>query len=64
MALAVRRGERDTIPLLKDWHGGAKLPWRPNWLINGAKPPRGARLLREQILPSGCWKAMLSRAGC
>ena len=42
-------------------YGGISQPSFPSWLIDGTKPSRLARLLKEKILPPSYWKAMLKR---
>ncbi len=51
--------ERGKIVFAEFGYGGKLLPTFPNWLINPQKPSRLAWLLKERILPSVYWKAML-----
>lgn len=51
--------ERGKILLAEFGYGGKLLPSFPPWFIDGTKPSRAAWLLKERLLPSIYWKAML-----
>jgi sulfide:quinone oxidoreductase len=54
--------ERGKIVLAEFRYGGKVAPTLPSWLIDGRHPSRLAWLLKERILPSLYWQAMLK--GC
>ena len=51
--------ERGKIVLAEFTYGGKVAPSFPRYLIDGTKPSRLAWILKERILPSIYWKAML-----
>lgn len=51
--------ERGKIVLAEFLYGGKVAPSFPSWLIDGTKPSRAAWYLKERILPSVYWHAML-----
>jgi sulfide:quinone oxidoreductase len=51
--------ERGKIILAEFGYGGKLLPSFPIWLIDGTKPSHLAWLLKERMLPSIYWQAML-----
>ncbi|MCP2132588.1 bifunctional protein tyrosine phosphatase family protein/NAD(P)/FAD-dependent oxidoreductase [Bradyrhizobium ottawaense] len=51
--------ERGKIVLAEFGYGGKLLPSFPQFILNGKKPTRLAWLLKERILPSVYWHAML-----
>jgi sulfide:quinone oxidoreductase len=51
--------ERGKIVLAEFGYGGKLLPSFPTWFIDGTKPSHLAWLLKERMLPSIYWKAML-----
>jgi sulfide:quinone oxidoreductase len=51
--------ERGKIVLAEFCYGGKLKPTFPAFLIDGTKPSRAAWILKEQILPSLYWNAML-----
>ena len=51
--------ERGKIVLAEFLYGGKTAPSFPKWLIDGTRPSRAAWVLKERVLPSLCWEAML-----
>jgi len=52
--------ESDDQPSSKEFgYGGKLLPSFPKWLINGLKPTRAARFLKEKLLPAIYFDFML-----
>lgn len=51
--------ERGKVVLAEFGYGGTMLPSFPKWMLDGTKPTRAAWLLKEKLLPSVYWKAML-----
>ncbi len=51
--------ERGRVVLAEFGYGGKLLPSFPNWVVDGTRPSRLAWILKEQILPTLYWKAML-----
>ncbi|HEX7781747.1 MAG TPA: TIGR01244 family sulfur transferase [Sphingobium sp.] len=51
--------ERGKIVLAEFGYGGKLLPSFPSWVIDGTRPTRAAWFLKERILPSLYWNAML-----
>jgi len=51
--------ERGKIVLAEFLYGGKLAPSFPKWLIDGTQPSRAAWYLKERILPSVYWHAML-----
>ena len=51
--------EKGKIVLAEFGYDGKLLPSFPSWLIDGTRPSRLAWLLREKMLPSIYWQAML-----
>ncbi|MDP4024689.1 TIGR01244 family sulfur transferase [Methylobacterium sp. NEAU 140] len=51
--------ERGKILLAEFGYGGKLMPSFPAWLIDGTRPSHMAWLLKERMLPSIYWKAML-----
>jgi sulfide:quinone oxidoreductase len=51
--------ERGRIVLAEFGYGNKLLPSFPQWLLNGKRPTRLAWLLKERVLPSLYWHAML-----
>lgn len=51
--------ERGKIVLAEFGYGGKLLPSFPSWVLDGTEPSRIAWFLKERVLPSIYWKAML-----
>ncbi len=51
--------ERGRIVLAEFGYGGKLMPTFPTWLLDGRKPTRAAWFLKDRVLPTIYWQAML-----